>query len=232
MPKFIEVNNATEIEAIRNLHLTLCDETRPFHLKKEEWVPATKFNSKDRIVNKEGREVISSYEGRQYRIIAKLERRRSNLEWAVTGLGVVTVICTLGLALFSKSVRNLCINSNEKLRFGVRHCPQHSFLERSSLAERDDFKTVSRALRQGPLALRYASPRLRNNLQIVREAVDADGLMLQYASDTIKNDFLTVYKAIRQNPAALQYASADLREKLLDHAKAFAEQYQRLSLGI
>ncbi len=36
-----------------------------------EWVPAKKFNSKDRMFDQNGRRIGKGYKGRQYRIIEK-----------------------------------------------------------------------------------------------------------------------------------------------------------------
>lgn len=102
MPGFRIINNTSEI--------TLGD----------EWVPATKFNSKDRIVDEKGHKVSSGYQGRQYRIIEKRERTFSCSERFGRGfLGILAVVCTLCFALFSKSVRNLLTKSKENIRFAV-----------------------------------------------------------------------------------------------------------------
>lgn len=85
-----------------------------------KWVSATKFNSKNRLVDGKGHRVGSDYKGRQYRIIEKRERAFSGLERFGRGLlGTVAVICTLCLGLFSKSIRNLFTKSKENIRFAV-----------------------------------------------------------------------------------------------------------------
>lgn len=84
----------------------------------DKWVQATKFNSKDRIVDEKGNS--SDYKGRQYRIIEKRERTFSNLERFGRGfLGSLALVCTSGLALCSKSVRNLFTKSKENIRFAI-----------------------------------------------------------------------------------------------------------------
>ncbi len=86
----------------------------------DKWVLATKFNSTNRLVDEKGHRVCSDYKGRQYRIIEKRERAFSGLEHFGRGLlGTVAVICTLCLALFSKSIRNLFIKSKENIRFAL-----------------------------------------------------------------------------------------------------------------
>jgi hypothetical protein len=104
------------------------------------WIPSTKFNSKDRVVNAEGKAVGADYKGRQYRIIEKRECIFSTSERIGRGflgtlavvctlcigrgfLGTLAVVCTLFLGLFSKSVRNLFIKPKENVRFGVLVSP-------------------------------------------------------------------------------------------------------------
>lgn len=106
MPNFKIINNTSEI-IINN-----------------KWILATKFNSKDRVVDEKGHRISSDYKGRQYRIIEKRERNFSGLERFERGLlGTVTVICTLCLGLFSKSVRNLFTKSKASIRFAVLEEP-------------------------------------------------------------------------------------------------------------
>ena len=52
-----------------------------------KWVPATKFNSKNRLVDERGHKIGSDYKGRQYRIVEKKERTFSGLERFVHGAG-------------------------------------------------------------------------------------------------------------------------------------------------
>ncbi|CCB87115.1 putative uncharacterized protein [Parachlamydia acanthamoebae UV-7] len=76
-----------------------------------KWIVSTKFESKDRLVD---------YKGRQYRIIEKRERTFSTPERIGRGsLGTLAVVCTLCLALFSKSVRNLFTKPKTNVRFGI-----------------------------------------------------------------------------------------------------------------
>ncbi len=85
-----------------------------------KWIPSSKFNSKDRIVDAKGKAISSSYKGNQYRIIEKGERTFSTTERIGRGfLGTLAVVCTLFFGLFSKSVRNLFIKPKENVRFGV-----------------------------------------------------------------------------------------------------------------
>lgn len=102
MPGFKIINNTSEIKLNNN------------------WVSSTKFNSKDRLVDAKGNSVSSDYKGRQYRIIEKRERNFSTPERIGRGfLGTLAVVCTLFLALFSKTVRNLFTKPKENVRFAV-----------------------------------------------------------------------------------------------------------------
>lgn len=120
-----------------------------------QWVSSAKFNSKDRIVDEEGRAVSSDYQGRRYQIIEKRERVFSNTERIGRGfLGVVAVICTLSIALFSKSVRNLFIKSKENIRFGVPVSPNSpnqtpSQVEEPSVSKEELQRISEEELQQG-----------------------------------------------------------------------------------
>ena len=99
-----------------------------------QWVPSTKFNSKDRIVDAEGKAVGSDYKGNQYRIIEKRERTFSIPDRIGRGfLGTLAVVCTLCLALFSKSVRNLFIKPKENIRFAILESTFSHSLEQQSI---------------------------------------------------------------------------------------------------
>ena len=102
MPNFKIINNLSEI-TLNN-----------------KWVPSTKFNSKNRLVDAKGNVVSSDHRGRQYRIIEKKERTFYTPERIGRGfLGTLAVVFTLFLALFSKSLRNLFIKQKKTIRFGV-----------------------------------------------------------------------------------------------------------------
>lgn len=55
------------------------------------------------------------------------------------------------------------------------------------------------------------SEELRNDKEVVLEAVKQRGSNLFYASDDLKNDHEVVTEAVKQNPNALYYASQELR---------------------
>ena len=85
-----------------------------------DWVDSAKFDSRDRIVE---------HAGRQYRLIAKKERFFSCVERIGRGLlGIVAVCCSLAIALFNKSIRNLFTKEKEVIRFGevIRFAEVHS----------------------------------------------------------------------------------------------------------
>lgn len=99
----------------------------------KKWAPATKFNSKNRLVDEKGHRLSSDYKGRQYRIIEKRERTFSGLERFGRGfLGTLAVVCTLGLGLSLKSVRNLFTRSKENIRFAVLASRENVALQKNS----------------------------------------------------------------------------------------------------
>ncbi len=65
---------------------------------------------------------IDNYEkGPIYELKFKKVRQLSHLERATRGfLGIVAVVCSLGLAFFSKNIRKLFTKRTESIRFGVR----------------------------------------------------------------------------------------------------------------
>jgi|GEM_PF-6934022 len=102
MPKFQIINSNHEITLNPN------------------WIDSSKFESKGRIVDTEGKFVSSDYKGRYYQIISKKERYFPILERiGRVALGILFVTCSLGLALFHKPVKNLFTKSKENIRFGV-----------------------------------------------------------------------------------------------------------------
>jgi hypothetical protein len=85
-----------------------------------KWITSTKFNSKERLVDPNGKEVSSDYNGCRYRIIEKKERAFSTPERIGRGLlGTLAVVCTLFTGLFFKSVHNLFIKQKENIRFAI-----------------------------------------------------------------------------------------------------------------
>lgn len=102
MPVFNIINNVDEI--------TL----------NSDWVPSTKFNSKDRVVDENGEKIGADYQGRQYQIVEKREYVFSTLERIGRGLlGTLVVVLSLGIALIFKSVRDLFIKEKLTIRFGI-----------------------------------------------------------------------------------------------------------------
>lgn len=89
-----------------------------------KWVPAKKFKGKDKLVDAQGNEISATYTGRQYKIVEKRV-------WAYSCpklyfrkyLGILAVIYSLGLALFSKSVRNLFKKSGNSFHFAIEVPP-------------------------------------------------------------------------------------------------------------
>lgn len=83
-----------------------------FHITtSKDWIDSVKFNSKD---------AVKTYKGREYRIISKKERKFSTIERVGRGMiGTLAVVCTLGLALLAKPVRELFINRKKTVRYAI-----------------------------------------------------------------------------------------------------------------
>ncbi|MDF2549052.1 MAG: hypothetical protein K0S07_119 [Chlamydiales bacterium] len=98
---------------------TIIDSTSEIRLS-PEWQEAKKFTSHNLLVNAQGEKVTSTNFGRTYRIIEKRERYFSLLERVERGfLGALAILCSLGLALFSKPIRKLMSKAKETKRFAV-----------------------------------------------------------------------------------------------------------------
>lgn len=59
--------------------------------------------------------------------------------------------------------------------------------------------------------LKYTSEKLRNDKDIVLEAVKQDETVLQFASKKLRNNEAVVFEVIRQNRQSLEYASKSLK---------------------
>lgn len=59
--------------------------------------------------------------------------------------------------------------------------------------------------------LKYTSEKLRNDKDIVLEAVKQDGTVLQFASEKLCNDKDVVWEAVKQDASTLRFASEELR---------------------
>lgn len=85
-----------------------------------EWKDSINFKNNGKIVDIKGKKVSVSYSGQSYRLIAKKERNFSGLERLERGfLGTLIIVCSLGIALFSKKVRSLFTKNHESIRFGI-----------------------------------------------------------------------------------------------------------------
>ena len=65
---------------------------------------------------------------------------------------------------------------------------------------RDDPEIVLEAVKSNGYALAFASDRLKDNIEIVTEAINNYGRALEFASDRLRNDKELVLNAINQNP--------------------------------
>ncbi len=68
-----------------------------------------------------------------------------------------------------------------------------------------------------------------NNKDFVLNAVKQDGMLLQYANDLLKDDFEIVYEAVNQNVFSYEYASlrlqSDIVIKMFALNKIFLSKY-------
>merc|ERR1711879_723810 len=55
---------------------------------------------------------------------------------------------------------------------------------------------------------------MRSNEKVVLAAVQADGYILEYASEELKNNEKVVLAAVQQNGGSLQYASEDVQNRI------------------
>ena len=60
--------------------------------------------------------------------------------------------------------------------------------------------------------MEYASEELRNDKEVVLEAVKKYGDALQFASEELRNDKEVVLEAVKENGNAIKYASPELQE--------------------
>lgn len=155
MPGFKIVNNSSEITF------------------DNKWIPSTKFNSKDRLVDAKGDAVSSDYKGRQYRIIEKRERHFSTPERIGRGfLGTLAIVCTLFLGLFSKSVRNLFIKPKENVRFGVL-VPSSSYVSKIAKTSVEVIAEPTKSTQQLPLKIEEGSKTILQDQEKIVSQVNA-----------------------------------------------------------
>ena len=84
-------------------------------------------------------------------------------------------------------------------------------LEYASVRLKDNPEIVLAAVTGDPAALKFASQRLKANTEIVLAAVTGAGEMLKYASTSCRNNEKIVFAAVTSNPAALEFASEELK---------------------
>jgi hypothetical protein len=76
---------------------------------------------------------------------------------------------------------------------------------------RNNKEVVLEAVKQNGGALEYASMELRNDKEIVLEVVKQNGYTLRYASEELRGDKEVILEAVKQNGNTLQFASEELR---------------------
>lgn len=83
----------------------------------------------------------------------------------------------------------------------------------SSVSERlrDDEDIVFEAIKQDGYAIQYASERLKNDRETVLKVIKKDGYLLRYASTELRNNKGIVLEAVKNNTITLQFASDELQ---------------------
>lgn len=68
---------------------------------------------------------------------------------------------------------------------------------------------------------------LKNDFEVVKNAVKENGLVLEYASDILKNNYEIVKEAYNQNKLSLQFASSDIADKI-DYGKSIDNKFEQI----
>ena len=79
----------------------------------------------------------------------------------------------------------------------------------------NDYDFVLSQIKQYGTALQFASEKLQDNEEIVKEAVSQNGYVLYYASEKLQNNEEIVLEAMKQNRRALTYASCNLQKEFI-----------------
>jgi len=85
-------------------------------------------------------------------------------------------------------------------------------LEYCDINMKNDFDIVLEAVKNNGLSLQFASIELQNNYTIVLEAIKQNSFALQFASIELQNNYTIVYKAVQKNNNSIRYAGLTLIE--------------------
>ena len=105
---------------------------------------------------------------------------------------------------------NFFITKNKKELQEIKNNPMA--LQFASEKLKDNEKVVSEAVIKNPLALQFASEKLKDNRDVVRTAFLHNPKALQFASEKIKDDKAFISHAVLENPMAFQFASEELKD--------------------
>ncbi|MBS9775890.1 MAG: DUF4116 domain-containing protein [Fusobacterium sp.] len=89
-----------------------------------------------------------------------------------------------------------------------------SILEYVSKKLREDKEIIMEAVNLKGKALKYASDRLKDDKEVVLAAVKQNGSSLEYASERLKDDREIVNLAVKESGFALNYASQRIKDNL------------------
>lgn len=120
-----------------------------------------------------------------------------------------TISTTVALHIFDHypvllSNLNIRTEKDPELLYKVV-CKNGLFLKYASPSLLQDSNIVLTAINQNPLALKFASNDLKKNADIISQAVQHNGLTLQYSLVCFNSNIVLL--AVRQNGLALQYAA-------------------------
>lgn len=133
-----------------------------------------------------------------------LPEQRSDIE-------IATIAVTNGLSVLSldekfHNNRDLILLSVKKEGLFLKYYKEFQ----------DDEEIVLEAVRQNPLALEYASTRMRSNKKIAEEAIKQDNEAYLYISDDLELDNNFTYKMLAVNPYVIYYAPSHIQRNFLD----------------
>jgi len=93
-------------------------------------------------------------------------------------------------------------------------------LKSASNRLKDNYEIVLNAVRQEGVSLEYASDRLKDNREIVVEAIKNSEYAFRYASERLKNDISIILDAVKSS----KYG--DIFRMIPDHLKSLKENYE------
>ncbi len=176
-----------------------------------------KFNSKDKIVNRNGSYHQENDLTDMYRLISKKELKLEYKKRIINGfIGVLIVVCSFGIAFFFKFIKNL-FKVKENIRFGVKYTIDEKELNGDIIINENIISKIKFFFnkitnRQGDDDIKFYNSQYNNR---VFELKDVPGLIFKMnynnAEDRYKK-MINAHYVLRINSLALL---------VLPHAKIF-----------